>query len=419
MIKSFKMCIVIPIALSAMGLLFGCGSGHKEGSEQTTTISPSTEGNIQATITGVTVSSPPVVSFTLHDASGNPLDPNDVIAAGGRARFTIAQIAADGNYKNYILNSSGQPSFDSGGVFVALSPGTYTYTFNTDITKNPMYDPTLTHTVGGQIQRNITSPFGTNFQQAVNPYFNFRPDGQQVTVTREVVAVSNCNECHGKLGIHGGGRRDVALCILCHNPQLFDTATGNSINMKVLIHKIHSGDSLPSNVAGGNFAIGTTTFGDVTFPFLSGDDTISGTPVQCTKCHRLGKDLVGRDYGKDIDKYKTPTRANCTTCHDLTTFDGTTSVTVNNISTPVTVAATPHTGGPQVDDNACAGCHPQTGAEFGRIYYRSPYDCGTVVCIQRDQFPDPVGGECHGGQNRVGYIQGNGQQWGAGVPHCR
>jgi OmcA/MtrC family decaheme c-type cytochrome len=365
MIKSFKMSMRILIALSALGLLFGCSSGHKEGSEQTTTISPSTEGNIQATITGVTVSSPPVVTFALHDEIGNPLDPNDVLAAGGRARFTIAQIAADGNYKNYVLNSSGQPAFDSGGVFATVSPGTYTYTFKTDITINPMYDPTLTHTVGAQIQRNITSPFGTGFQQAVNPYFNFRPDGQPVSVTREVVATSNCNECHGKLGIHGGGRRDVALCILCHNPQLIDTETGNSINMKVLIHKIHYGENLPSNLAGGAFAIGDTSFADVTFPFISGDSTISGRPVQCTKCHRAGKDVANHDYGRDVDKYKTPTRANCTTCHDLTTFDGSTSITVKNMSTPVTVTATPHTGGPQSSDAACAACHPQTGAEFG------------------------------------------------------
>ena len=82
MIKSFKKCVLILIALSALGLLFGCNSGHKEGADQTTTVSPSTEGNIQATITGVTVSSPPVVTFTLHDEIGNPLDPNDVLALG-------------------------------------------------------------------------------------------------------------------------------------------------------------------------------------------------------------------------------------------------------------------------------------------------------------------------------------------------
>jgi len=365
MIKSFKMCVLILIALSALGLLFGCNSGHKEGADQTTTVSPSTEGNIQATITGVTVSSPPVVTFTLNDENGKPLDPNDVLAAGGRARFTIAQIAADGNYKNYILNSSGQPAFDSGGVFATVSPGTYTYTFKTDITTNPIYDPTLTHTVGGQFQRDITSPFGTDFQQAGNPYFNFRPDGQQVTATREIAAISNCNECHGKLGAHGGGRRDIPLCILCHNPQLVDTETGNSIDMKVLIHKIHYGDALPSNVAGGNFAIGDTTFGDVTFPFISGDNTISGKPVQCTKCHRAGKNAAGGDYGKDVDKYKVASRSSCTTCHDLTTFDGSTSITIKNISTPLTVTAVPHSGGILTPTAVCTGCHAATGAEFG------------------------------------------------------
>ncbi|HSB32216.1 MAG TPA: hypothetical protein VLD55_11495 [Candidatus Sulfobium mesophilum] len=123
MIKSFRICMLILVALSAFGFLFGCNSGNKEGANQIT-VNPSTEGNIQATITGVTVSGPPVVTFTLHDENGNPLNPTDVLAGGGRCRFTIAQIAADGNYKNYVLNSSGQPAFDSGGVFATVSPGT-------------------------------------------------------------------------------------------------------------------------------------------------------------------------------------------------------------------------------------------------------------------------------------------------------
>ncbi len=356
--------VLLTIALLAVGLVFGCGSSKKEGGEVVTTIPPSTEGNIQSTITGVTVSSPPVVTFTLFDQDGNPLDPNDLIAAGGRARFTVAQIGADGNYRNYILSSSGQPSFDSGGTFATVSPGTYTYTFKTNITSNTMFNPALTHTVGGQIQRNITSKVGTSFQQAANPYFSFRPDGQPVTVTREIVATSNCNECHGKLGIHGGGRRDVPLCILCHNPGLVDTVTGNSINLKVLVHKIHYGDNLPSNVAGGDFTIGTGSFANVTFPFISGDGTITGRPVECTKCHRQGTDITGRVFGRDVDRFKTPTRENCTTCHDLTTFDGSTSITVKKGATPISVAAKPHSGGPQSSDSNCSGCHAPTGADY-------------------------------------------------------
>ena len=361
----YRSLVLLIAVLLTIGLVCGCGSSNKEGGDVVTTVPPSTEGNIQSTITDVTISSPPVVTFTLFDQDGNPLDPNDVIAAGGRVRFTIAEIIPDGTYRNYVLNTAGQPAFDSGGTFATVKPGLYTYTFKTDVKANSMFDPALTHTVGGQIQRDITSKVGKSFQQAVNPHFNFRPDGQPVTVTREVVAVSDCNECHNIISAHGGGRREVALCILCHNPGLVDTVTGNSIDFKVLIHKIHYGDRLPSNVAGGNFAIGSSTFGDVTYPFLSGDSTITGTPVQCVKCHRQGKDLSGRDFGKDVDKYKTaPTRDKCTTCHDLTTFDGSTTITVKNVATPVVVSAVPHTGGPQPDDSACSGCHPSTGADY-------------------------------------------------------
>ncbi|MDA8082337.1 MAG: OmcA/MtrC family decaheme c-type cytochrome [Nitrospiraceae bacterium] len=372
MIKRFRMFMLIISVFAAMGLIYGCGSSTKEGTTQIVTPGPepipAPDGNLQAAITGVTVNSPAVVTFTLRDQDGNPLDPNALIADtanSGRVRFYIAQIGADGTYRNYIKNGSDNPTNDSGGTFTTVSPGVYTYTFGTDITKNPIYNPSLTHTVVAQIQRNRTSPVGTTFQQAVNPYFNFRPDGQPVTVTREIVAVSNCNECHGKLGAHGGGRRDTAFCIICHNAELVDSTTGNSIDFKVLIHKIHMGKRLPSNKAGGDFTIGTSDFGDVTYPFMSGDDTITGTPVQCTKCHRQGRDAAGKNYGKDIDKYKVASKANCMTCHDTTSLDGGATVIVKNGATPLTVPASPHPGGVLTPTAGCAGCHQPTGAEFG------------------------------------------------------
>ena len=374
MIKRLISTTICVMVLTVLPFVYGCSSGTKEGAAQTVTPGatpvPSPDANLQAAITGVTIASAPVVTFTLNDQDGNPLDPNALVADtanSGRVRFYIAQIGADGNYKNYIINSSGSPTYDAGGTFATVSPGVFTYTFATDITKNPIYNPALTHTVVAQIQRNRTSPVGTTFQQAVNPYLNFRPDGQAVTETREIVAVSNCNECHGKLGLHGGGRRDVALCIVCHNPGVVDPTTGNSVDFKVLIHKIHMGEKLPSNKAGGNFTIGSTEFGDVTFPFLSGDDLITGTPVQCTKCHRQGKDAAGHAYGKDVDKYKVASMANCTTCHDATTFDGSTTTTTKNVETIITIPAVPHTGGLLTSSGlgACAGCHVPTGSEFG------------------------------------------------------
>jgi OmcA/MtrC family decaheme c-type cytochrome len=367
MIFRSRTLLLVIIVFAVFGVLFGCGSDKREGRTQTTTIGPSTEGNLQSTITGVTISSPPVVTFTLFDENGAPLSPT---SEGLSVRFTIAQLNTDGNYQNYIMNSSGQPTFDSGGTFATVGSGTYTYTFATDITADPMYNPALTQTVGAQIEREITSPVGTPFQQAVNPYFNFVPNGDPVTRTREVVAISNCNECHGKLGLHGGGRRDVALCILCHNPGPIDPDTGNPIDMKILIHKIHMGENLPSNEAGGNYTIigfrgSVHSYKTVAFPFISGDSFISGTPIDCIKCHSPGEDLAGRAYGKDVEKFRTdPTIVKCTTCHDLTTFDGSTTITVKDGATPITVDAIPHSAGPQAD-GSCGVCHPPTGPEYG------------------------------------------------------
>lgn len=382
--KLFHRYVLFLSVIAITGLLAGCGDTKK--AAVTGVTAESATGNIQATITRVTVGSPPVVTFTLHDENGFPLNPRTVIDQGGRVRFTIARIGADGNYQNYILNEEPHPTFDPGGTFADTAvPGTYTYTFATDITANDnlIFDATLTHTVAAQIQRDVTSAVGTPFRQSANPYFNFRPDGGPVTVTREVVAISNCNECHGNLGLHGGGRREIALCILCHYPGPVDVVTGNAIDFKSLIHKIHMGENLPSNQAlieegftGGGYTIETESFNTVVYPFMSGDDTISERPVNCTKCHRLGTDLTGKPFGRNVDNWKNnPTRAKCTTCHDLTTFDGSATVDVADGATPVTIDTSllttvpnvgPHTEGPQADDSLCASaeCHPNTVEEF-------------------------------------------------------
>ena len=73
--------ILLSFALTMLilvSLLGGCSSSNKEGqpaSSSTTTGSISSDGNIQAEITGVTISSPPVVTFKLLDENGQPLDP--------------------------------------------------------------------------------------------------------------------------------------------------------------------------------------------------------------------------------------------------------------------------------------------------------------------------------------------------------
>jgi len=381
--RTISVLFALTMALS----IGGCGS--TKGSAPEGTAAASTSLALQSQITGVTVASPPVVTFTLFDGNGTPLVATGSSTPGpgqARVRFTIARIGDDGNYVNYIKSSTaGQPSFDSGGTFASLGNGAWTYTFKTDIDNAAQTlggivvsgNRDRTHTVGAQIERTVTDntnlvSSARSFVQAANPYLVFRPDGGAVTVTREVVPVSACNECHGLLGLHGGARRDVALCILCHNPGVVDPQTGNSVDFKNLIHKIHMGKNLPGNRAGGEFAIvgfgnSVNSYKTVGYPYFSTDNTVNQTPADCGKCHKAGTDLTGKAFGRDVDKWKAePTIYKCTTCHDVTTFDGSTTIVVksrlaDNTFVDNTVPAIPHTGGPvsaAVDNAAaCTGCH--------------------------------------------------------------
>jgi len=360
--------------LMLVSLLAGCSSSNKEGqpaSLSTATPGPlSPDNNIQAEITGVVISSPPVVTFKLLDENGASLDPATLLPTRG-IRFYIAQIKADGNYANYFGTTA--PTYDTAGTIATVGGGAYTYTFSRDIQTTPnlgglVYDAAKTHTVAIQVYRNVTDDYGKTFQQAKNVYFNFRPDGGAVTQTREIVATSNCNECHGKLGLHGGSRREVALCILCHNPGL--TVSGVSFDFKVMVHKIHMGEKLPGNAAavalgGYGFSIGSTSYAEVAYPLISGDSQATTTPIECTKCHRAGTDVNGKAFGRDAYNWKGVAKIeNCTTCHDTTTFDGALTINVADATLVAgrytakltSVAATPHFFGVWTD-NQCRACH--------------------------------------------------------------
>lgn len=379
------MCCLLVTA----GSMYGCDNGGGGGAggvtnpTQTTVVGQASKvdpTNIQSDIRAVSINSPPVITFTLLDEKGAPLDPNDIIKAGGRVSFTIAQLDAKGVYHNYIkAATAGQPGFDSGGTFGTVGTGVYSYTFKTDITdatktlNSLVYDRTLPHTVSAQIQRTSDGN-----GQAVNPYFTFRPNGAAVNATekREIVAISNCNDCHSVLRAHGGGRRELALCILCHNSGVIDPETGNSIDMTQIIHKIHMGKKLPSftspygasgNRTGGAYMIvgfnnSFNTYTTVTYPFISADSLATSTPIKCTKCHKLGTDLSGNAFGAKADNYfkAAPSKEKCSSCHDTVVYDGTsTKITVKNGIAPVSVTAVRHNNNSAtaVTDTDCVGCH--------------------------------------------------------------
>ncbi|MBD3647506.1 MAG: OmcA/MtrC family decaheme c-type cytochrome, partial [Pseudomonadales bacterium] len=221
-----------------------------------------------------------------------------------------------------------------GGELVNNGDGTYVYTFLTDVTAvdGVTYDANLTHRVAMQ----FSGP-------AVNPHYDFVPATGATTgiETRDIVTVENCNSCHDPLALHGGGRIETEYCVTCHNPGTSDPDTGNTVDFKVMVHKIHRGANLPSVQDGGTYQIigyrsSVHDYSNVHYP----QDIRN-----CTKCHAG----TGTDPGDgsvvltvDGDNWnEVPSRAACGSCHDDVDF-------------------TLHMGG-QDDDSACLSCHSAGG----------------------------------------------------------
>jgi OmcA/MtrC family decaheme c-type cytochrome len=288
------------------------------------------------------------VVYTLTDPSGRPLDSAGLATPGTISTSFVAAVLPNGSgdYTTYttraasgtLLASTQQPGADSGGVITALGAGQYQYVF---LTKAPAgFDGTATHTIGIYGSRNLTAySLGTNYASTT---YNFVPDGAKVTHINDVIKTASCNTCHDQLSAHGGSRRGLDLCAICHNPQNLDPNDGKTFDAKVFFHKIHMGASLPSVLAGGTYSVtnsfGTSDYSKVVFPADPGD------PRRCETCHSQSTGAT-----QAVAFLTKPSRAACGSCHDNLNF----------------ATGANHAGGPQFDDTQCATCHvPQGGLDF-------------------------------------------------------
>jgi OmcA/MtrC family decaheme c-type cytochrome len=356
--------------------------------------SPSLELTIQnVTITGTSVA----VTFQITDDNGQGLDRLGVDTPGAvSTSFVLAAILpGDIQYTNYFTNrvtastippgcktctvggSWNQPTTDSGGTYASLGGGMYTYTFGKQLPANYATDSTTT--VGMFAQRNLSSlpapytyPLDT-IGLTANATYDFVPSGAPVTQVRDVVATAACNQCHDPLNQHGsaqaGPRQQVKLCVLCHNPGNEDPYTGNSLDFKVYIHKIHMGINKPSesgkplNILGtSGLSTATVATGATQAPEPAGY-VPPGTPYQIIGFNQSLNDFSAVVWPQDVRNCTTchqqatqannwmtnPSRAACGSCHDNVNF-----ATGQN-----------HPGGVQTDDTQCSICHPaDTGLEF-------------------------------------------------------
>jgi OmcA/MtrC family decaheme c-type cytochrome len=317
---------------------------------------------ITGLITSVTINGPPVVKFQLTDQNGVLLSGLPAADLG----FAIAQLVPGQNgtssqWNSYIYTTvtptacptgvaacDTAPKVQAGvesatsGTFVDNGDGTYQYTFKTDVTNVPnvVYNASLTHRVGFEIR---------GLAQANNAPYTFQPSTGATTgiFSREIVETATCDNCHTSLTAHGGARVDVQYCVMCHNPGTTDPYSGNTLDMKVMVHKIHTGNTLPSiqTASGPNTAptlgIGYWIVGYMNS--LSNFNTLlyPQDTRNCTTCHAQNIPAATQ-----AANYSTvPTAEACGACHDTVNF-----ATGANHSSANIIA----------NDSQCATCHGST-----------------------------------------------------------
>jgi OmcA/MtrC family decaheme c-type cytochrome len=305
-----------------------------------------------------------VVDFQLADGNNTAI----IDLGAGDVRFTLAKLQASplgnltGSWQSYI-NRIRDPDPEDGpgteprlqatyerdaGEFTNNGDGTYRYRFELNVTALPAdilsqaaseglnleYQPQRTHRLVIQF---------SNSEGWANPVYNWVPETgtTEGLFTMDIAATENCNRCHGPLAFHGSGRREVEYCVTCHNTGSTDPSTENTVDMKVMIHKIHMGSELPSVQEGGSYVVGGRDYSGLNYPqdIRNCENCHAGTATGAGR-----EDLVLTAQGDNWNEY--PTRASCGSCHDLLDFEQ-------------------HEGG-QVDDSDCASCH-SLGGDAGSV----------------------------------------------------
>ena len=335
------------VLLACLAVVMVCASGCQNGEViDITTMTPEQRAaiiglNISQESINVTIGRAAEIAFAVTDAFGRPVVGIETLIADDDrfVRFALVKLVAGTNgdsdsWYSYI-RSEGIPTYESprqGGTLVANPNITYTYTFAYDVRSDAAFNRSVTHRLGGQMGN---SDAGLT---PLNIVYDFVPDKSPVTGTRDIALTASCNECHGRLVVHGR-RYEMGYCVTCHNPDLIEG--DDSYDMSIMTHKIHAAD--PEWRDG--FAA------EVTYPqdlnncrkCHNGED--EGTPQgdnwknkpsidACGSCHRDVNFATGEGHPAQSNN------ANCATCHNpaqIETYHLTANATPNNPNLPAGV----------------------------------------------------------------------------------
>jgi len=175
----------------------------------------------------------------------------------------------------------------------------------------------------------------------INQLVNVNVDGGRGTpaARSDVINIAKCNACHDAAGqglsLHGNNRTgEMQVCVVCHNSDAtdinrrpadptmaLDGKVEEAIDMKRLMHQIHSGSELENGVVVYGFGGTAHDFSDVDF---------IGNRKNCETCHdpgtysteaaraRLATTIsTGADIADPADDLNiSQTASVCSSCHD-------------------------------------------------------------------------------------------------------
>jgi OmcA/MtrC family decaheme c-type cytochrome len=278
-------------------------------------------GTLIATIDSATITdNKPVLEITVKTAhGGNVLGLAPATLRLGIAKLVPATAGVPSRWQSYINRSVAASS--AGGVtpvlpnaiqanvetgvatgWTELGAGRYRYVSTVDLANvtTPIavpYEPTLTHRLS--IAVDLSGSAGP--LEPDNAYLDFVPAGGTAT-SKLIATTANCAGCHVRFGEHGGSRRTVEYCVVCHNAGTTDPESGESVDLAYLAHSIHRGENRTSPYVVYGFNNSVFDTGEVTYP----------QPASfCETCHTQSDATPQGD-----DWNTTVTASACGGCHD-------------------------------------------------------------------------------------------------------
>ncbi|MGD2108292.1 MAG: hypothetical protein PVI86_02760, partial [Phycisphaerae bacterium] len=153
--------------------------------------------------------------------------------------------------------------------------------------------------------RRLTDPSGER-EPAFNDTFDFLFGADDPIVPYAgTVDTASCNACHGNLAFHGNQREGIPACLACHTAGTQDGGTYESVDLRIMVHKLHNArnlTNLPYEMAGHS---GISDFSHLLISSMPGE------AAECQECH------VNDDWrDPPVREHMRTWMVACTSCHD-------------------------------------------------------------------------------------------------------